>query len=279
MAPISARPGPSRFDLAEAVPGPSTEHLGALAKQNGIVIVASLFERRAAGLYHNAAVVTGTRWQPVRAVSQDAYPRRPGYYESSAPGDLGSPRSTPRWDASAYSSAGISGIRRPPPDGTGRCSRSCCARHCRRWDMRDDDAEALTPAQAWLTVQRGHAVANGIPASVAIASVSRRHRMPSMAASGYSSSFACSPGAEWIDRRDSTDLIVDINLARSEDVRRMAVSGTAVSTPMATSQKRVWAAGIPLDAATVAAWLPFPHHQVSSQPGTAFSGSSPRSWK
>ena len=217
---------PSRFDLAEAIPGPSTEHLGALAKQNGIVIVASLFERRAAGLYHNTAVVLERDGSLCGRYRKMHIPDDPGYYEKFyfTPGDLGfAPIDTSLgrlgvlvcWDqwypeaARLMALAGAQILLYPTAIG---------------WDMRDDDAERSRQREAWLTVQRGHAVANGIP----VLSCNRVGFEPAPdAVDGgirfWGSSFACGPQGEWIARAGETaqTLIVDIDLARSEDVRRM----------------------------------------------------------
>ena len=217
---------PSRFDLAEAIPGPSTEHLGALAKQNGIVIVASLFERRAAGLYHNTAVVLERDGSLCGRYRKMHIPDDPGYYEKFyfTPGDLGfTPIDTSLgrlgvlvcWDqwypeaARLMALAGAQILLYPTAIG---------------WDMSDNDAERSRQREAWLTVQRGHAVANGIP----VLSCNRVgfEPAPDDVDGGirfWGSSFACGPQGEWIAQAGETaqTLIVDIDLARSEEVRRM----------------------------------------------------------
>ena len=218
---------PSQFDLAEAVPGPSTQHLGALAKQNGIVIVASLFERRAAGLYHNTAVVLERDGSLCGRYRKMHIPDDPGYYEKFyfTPGDLGfTPIDTSLgrlgvlvcWDqwypeaARLMALAGAQMLLYPTAIG---------------WDMSDEAAERSRQREAWLTVQRGHAIANGIP----VLSCNRVGFEPAPDATDdsgirfWGNSFACGPQGEWIAQAGevSQTLIVDIDLARSEDVRRM----------------------------------------------------------
>jgi N-carbamoylputrescine amidase len=103
------------FDLAEPIPGESTEVIGKIAKETGTVVVASLFERRAAGLYHNTAAVLNADGALLGLYRKMHIPDDPLYYEKFyfTPGDLGFRTSTPRTGASACWSAGTSGIPRP----------------------------------------------------------------------------------------------------------------------------------------------------------------------
>ena len=153
------------FDLAEAIPGPSTERLGALAAELRIVLVSSLFERRAAGLYHNTAVVFERDGCIAGRYRKMHIPDDPGFYEKFyfTPGDLGfTPIDTSVgrlgvlicWDqwfpeaARLMAMAGAELLIYPTAIG---------------WDPRDDRDEQLRQRGAWETIQRAHAVANGLP--------------------------------------------------------------------------------------------------------------------
>jgi hypothetical protein len=110
------------FDRAESIPGPTTERLGAAARRHGLVIVASIFERRAAGLYHNTAVVIEADGSIAGIYRKMHIPDDPAFWRSSTspPAIWASIRSTPRSAGSACWCAGTSGIRKPPADGAGR---------------------------------------------------------------------------------------------------------------------------------------------------------------
>jgi len=153
------------FDLAEPIPGPASDDLAALAKQLDLVIVGSLFERRAAGLYHNTAVVLERDGTLAGRYRKMHIPDDPGYYEKFyfTPGDLGfQPIQTSVgklgvmvcWDqwypeaARLMALAGADLLLYPTAIG---------------WDPNDDEAEQQRQLDAWQTVQRAHAVANGIP--------------------------------------------------------------------------------------------------------------------
>ena len=153
------------FDLAEPIPGPSTEALGAVARELGVVIVGSLFERRASGLYHNTAVVLDADGALAGRYRKMHIPDDPGFYEKFyfTPGDLGfRPIDTSLgrigvlvcWDqwypeaARLMALAGAELLVYPTAVG---------------WDPRDTEAEQARQRDAWLTVQRAHAVANGLP--------------------------------------------------------------------------------------------------------------------
>ena len=216
----------SQFDLAEQVPGPSTERLAGIARRHAVVIVGSLFERRAPGLYHNTAVVIERDGRLLGRYRKMHIPDDPGFYEKFyfTPGDLGF---TPIdcslgrlgvlvcWDqwypeaARLMALAGAELLLYPTAIG---------------WDMRDSEAVRERQRDAWLTIQRAHAVANGIP-------VLSCNRVGHEAAPGrddpgirfWGGSFACGPQGEWLARADDQPhtLLADIDLARSEDVRRI----------------------------------------------------------
>ncbi len=213
------------FDLAEPIPGPSTERLGALARQHRVVIVASLFERRAAGLYHNTAVVLEADGRLVGRYRKMHIPDDPGYYEKFyfTPGDLGfTPLDTSVgrlgvlvcWDqwypeaARLMALAGAEILLYPTAIG---------------WDMSDSAEERERQREAWLTVQRGHAVANGLP----LLACNRVGDEPAPGGGAairfWGSSFACGPQGEWLARAgaEAEILRVDLDLARSEQVRRI----------------------------------------------------------
>ncbi|MBI5485671.1 MAG: carbon-nitrogen hydrolase [Deltaproteobacteria bacterium] len=218
---------PALFDLAETIPGPSTKTLGELARELGVVIVASLFERRAAGLYHNTAVVLETDGTIAGKYRKMHIPDDPGFYEKFyfTPGDLGfTPIRTSVgnlgvlvcWDqwypeaARLMALAGADILIYPTAIG---------------WDPADTPEEQARQLEAWITVQRGHAVANGLP----LISVNRTGFETSARKSGegiqfWGNSFAAGPQGEFLAQA-STDaeqiLLVDIDLARSENVRRI----------------------------------------------------------
>ncbi len=156
---------PDHFNLAETIPGPTTQQFSAMARDNAVVLVTSLFERRAPGLYHNTAVVFDTDGRSAGIYRKMHIPDDPGYYEKFyfAPGDLGfNPIATSVgnlgvlvcWDqwfpeaARMMALAGADLLIYPTAIG---------------YDPADSPTEQQRQKDAWLTVQRGHAVANGIP--------------------------------------------------------------------------------------------------------------------
>ncbi|MBR6043073.1 MAG: carbon-nitrogen hydrolase [Paludibacteraceae bacterium] len=215
------------FDQAEPIPGPSTEMFGAVARELGIVLVLSLFERRAAGLYHNTAVVIEKDGSIAGTYRKMHIPDDPAYYEKFyfTPGDLGfQPIDTSVgrlgvlvcWDqwypeaARLMALAGAEILIYPTAIG---------------WETSDTDAEKTRQRDAWQTVQRGHAVANGIY----VVTVNRTgyEADPSGVTGGipfWGTSFVAGPQGE-ILAQASTDkaenLVVDIDLAHAEDVRRI----------------------------------------------------------
>ncbi|NZA28026.1 carbon-nitrogen hydrolase [Luteimonas sp. SJ-92] len=213
------------FDLAEPIPGPSTERLSTLAREHGVVLVASLFERRAAGLYHNTAVVFEADGTIAGRYRKMHIPDDPGFYEKFyfTPGDLGfTPVDTSVgrlgvlvcWDqwypegARLMALAGAELLLYPTAIG---------------WDPGDDDAEKQRQRDAWILSHRGHAVANGLP----VLSCNRVGHEPSpLGAAGidfWGNSHVLGPQGEFIAEAggDPEVLLADVDLARSEHVRRI----------------------------------------------------------
>jgi N-carbamoylputrescine amidase len=214
------------FNLAEPIPGPSSERLGKLASELGIVLVASLFERRAPGLYHNTAVVFERDGRIAGTYRKMHIPDDPGYYEKFyfTPGDLGfTPVQTSVgklgvlvcWDqwypegARLMALAGAQLLLYPTAIG---------------WNPADAKDEQARQRDAWVTIQRSHAVANGLP--VVVANRTGFEPDPSGQTKGsqfWGHSFVCGPQGELLATA-STDqpevLVVDLDLARSENVRR-----------------------------------------------------------
>ncbi len=212
---------PANFDLAETIPGPSTETFGALAKELGVVIVTSLFEKRAPGLYHNTAVVLEADGTIAGKYRKMHIPDDPGYYEKFyfTPGDLGfTPIETSVgklgvlvcWDqwypeaARLMAMAGADLLIYPTAIG---------------WDPADEATEQARQREAWITIQRSHAVANGIP----VLSVNRTGTEPG-GALFWGSSFAAGCQGELLAQAPAdseTELLVELDFQRSETVRRM----------------------------------------------------------
>ncbi len=215
------------FDLAETIPGPSTETFGAIARELGVVIVTSLFERRAPGVYHNTAVVLDKDGAIAGRHRKMHIPDDPAYYEKFyfTPGDLGFepiPTSVGKlgvlvcWDqwypeaARLMALAGADLLIYPTAIG---------------WDPNDSKDEQARQLDAWVTVQRGHAIANGLP----LVSVNRVGFEPSPDRPGngqlfWGNSFAAGPQGELLVRGESGReevLVAEIDMKRSEDVRRI----------------------------------------------------------
>lgn len=217
----------AQFDRAESIPGPTTTLLGDLARELDIVLVASLFERRAAGLYHNTAVVFETDGTIAGTYRKMHIPDDPGFYEKFyfTPGDLGfSPIRTSLgnlgvlvcWDqwypeaARLMALAGADLLIYPTAIG---------------WDPNDSVEEQQRQTMAWETVQRGHAVANGLP--VLVINRVGFEPSPDPAASGirfWGNSFVAGPQGEILAHASSDReeiLSLELDLARSEQVRRI----------------------------------------------------------
>ncbi len=213
------------FDLAEPIPGPSTEFYGRIAKENNVVLVTSLFERRAPGLYHNTAVVFEKDGSIAGKYRKMHIPDDPAYYEKFyfTPGDLGfHPIKT---------SVGILGVQvcwdQWYPEGARlmalQGAELLIYPTAIGWESSDTDEEKARQLGAWQTVQRGHAVANGLP----VIAVNRCgwEPDPSGQTNGitfWGHSFAAGPQGEILAEANTeqTLLIVDIDMQRSENVRR-----------------------------------------------------------
>jgi N-carbamoylputrescine amidase len=215
------------FDRAEPIPGPSTGLLGSLARELGIVLVSSLFERRAPGLCHNTAVVFEQDGNIAGRYRKMHIPDDPAYYEKFyfTPGDLGfTPIKTSVgclgvlvcWDqwypeaARLMALAGADLLLYPTAIG---------------WDPRDDDEEKQHQRGAWTTIQRAHAIANGVP--VMVANRIGHEAAPANTGPGiefWGHSFVCGPQGELLKTasNDTAEvLVVDLDLERSEAVRRI----------------------------------------------------------
>lgn len=213
------------FDLAEPIPGPSTEFYGVLAKECEIVLVTSLFEKRAAGLYHNTAVVFEKDGSIAGKYRKMHIPDDPAYYEKFyfTPGDLGfHPIKT---------SVGMLGVQvcwdQWYPEGARlmalQGAELLIYPTAIGWESSDTEGEKTRQLGAWQTVQRGHAVANGLP----VIAVNRCgwEEDPSGQTNGISfwgHSFVAGPQGEFLAEAGTNPelLIVDIDLKRSENVRR-----------------------------------------------------------
>jgi N-carbamoylputrescine amidase len=214
------------FDRAESIPGDSSERIGRLAEELQLVVVASIFERRAAGIYHNTAVVFDRSSKIAGVYRKMHIPDDPAYYEKFyfTPGDLGfDPIETSIgklgvlvcWDqwypeaARLMALAGAEILLYPTAIG---------------WDPSDTQAEKDRQREAWITVQRGHAVANGVP----LAACNRAGFEPApdggRGIQFWGSSFVAGPQGEILAQANDDGrelLIAEIDMARSEDVRRI----------------------------------------------------------
>lgn len=213
------------FDLAERLPGPTTDALGAVARETGTVVVVPVFERRAAGVYHNSLAVIDADGAPAGIYRKMHIPDDPSYYEKFyfAPGDLGFRAFDTRagrigamicWDqwypegARLSALAGASVLFYPTAIG---------------WHPHEKEAHGQRQRDAWITVQRGHAIANG----VYVAAVNRVGlEVPGSGGAGiefWGSSFLCDPQGAMLAEGSSDReeiLVAEVDLARIEDVRR-----------------------------------------------------------
>ncbi len=214
------------FDQAETIPGPSTDRFGRLAEELQLVIVLSLFEKRAAGLYHNTAVVLEADGTIAGMYRKMHIPDDPAYYEKFyfTPGDLGfHPIDTSVgrlgvlvcWDqwypeaARLMAMAGTDLLIYPTAIG---------------WESSDDSGEQQRQRDAWITVQRGHAVANGLP----VIAVNRTgyESDPSGQTGGirfWGNSFVCGPQGEMLWQAgadEEVEQFIEIDKQRTENVRR-----------------------------------------------------------
>ncbi len=216
----------TRFDQAEPIPGPSTETFGALAAELGVVVVLSLFERRAPGLYHNTAVVLERDGSIAGKYRKMHIPDDPAYYEKFyfTPGDLGfEPIDTSVgrlgvlvcWDQWYPEAARLMAMRGAEiliyPTAIG-------------WESSDPDEEKRRQLDAWRTVQRGHAVANGLP----VVTVNRVGHEPDPSGQTrgilfWGNSFVAGPQGELLAELPNdaeATRVVEIDRGRSEQVRR-----------------------------------------------------------
>ena len=214
------------FDLAEPVPGAATEFYGEVARRCGVVLVTSLFERRAAGLYHNTAVVLERDGSIAGKYRKMHIPDDPAYYEKFyfTPGDLGfEPIETSVgrlgvlvcWDQWYPEAARLMAMRGAEvliyPTAIG-------------WESSDTEAEKKRQLDAWMTVQRGHAVANGLP----VITVNRTGHEPDPSGQTrgiqfWGNSFVAGPQGELLTvlpDNEETVRVVEIDKARCENVRR-----------------------------------------------------------
>lgn len=215
-----------KFNLAEPIPGPSTDFFGKIAKECKVVIVTSLFEKRAAGLYHNTAVVIERDGTIAGKYRKMHIPDDPAYYEKFyfTPGDLGfHPIDTSVgrlgvlvcWDQWYPEAARLMALQGAEmliyPTAIG-------------YESSDTPEEQERQREAWTTVQRGHAVANGLP----VITVNRvgYEPDPSHQTNGiqfWGSSFVAGPQGEFLfraDNKEECEQIVELDLSRCEQVRR-----------------------------------------------------------
>ena len=216
----------NNFDLAEPIPGPSTDFYGELARKLGIVLVTSLFEKRAAGLYHNTAVVIEKDGTIAGKYRKMHIPDDPAYYEKFyfTPGDIGFhtiDTSVGRlgvlvcWDQWYPEAARLMALQGAEmliyPTAIG-------------YESSDTEAEQQRQREAWTTVMRGHAVANGLPV-IAVNRVGHESD-PSEQTGGiqfWGSSFVAGPQGELLYRASDNEeesIILNIDLDHSEQVRR-----------------------------------------------------------
>mgnify|MGYP001147182612 CR=1 FL=1 len=214
------------FDLAEPIPGPATDFYAEIARKNQVVLVTSLFEKRAAGLYHNTAVIFEKDGSIAGKYRKMHIPDDPAYYEKFyfTPGDLGfNPISTSVgklgllvcWDqwypeaARLMALAGAEILIYPTAIG---------------WESSDTADEKQRQLDAWITVQRGHAIANGLP----LIAVNRTGHEPDPSGQTngiqfWGNSFVCGPQGEFLHQAaaGAEEIIISaIDLARGEQVRR-----------------------------------------------------------
>ena len=214
------------FDLAEPIPGPSTDFYGQIARQHGIVLVTSLFERRAAGLYHNTVVVFERDGSIAGKYRKMHIPDDPAYYEKFyfTPGDMGfHPIDTSVgrlgvqvcWDQWYPEGARLMALQGAElliyPTAIG-------------YESSDTPDEQERQREAWTTVQRGHAVANGLP----VIAVNRTGHEPDPSGqtngiSFWGSSFVAGPQGELLycaPKDEAVNAVIEVDMQRSENVRR-----------------------------------------------------------
>lgn len=217
---------PDRFDLAEPIPGNTCDYYSKLAAECGIVLVTSLFEKRAPGLYHNTAVVFENSGDIAGKYRKMHIPDDPAYYEKFyfTPGDIGfEPINTSIgrlgvmvcWDQWYPEAARIMALKGAEiliyPTAIG-------------WDNHDTPEEQQRQTQAWVTIQRSHAVANGIPV-VSVNRVGWESTYPDSieGIQFWGNSFIAGPQGELLvhaGNKDNETIVTEVDLDRSEKVRR-----------------------------------------------------------
>ena len=216
------------FDQAETIPGPSTEFYGNLAKQHGVVIVTSLFERRSTGLYHNTAVVLEKDGTIAGKYRKMHIPDDPGYYEKFyfTPGDLGfHPIQTSIgklgvlvcWDQWYPEAARLMALQGAELQGAELLIYPTAI----GYDPHDTKEEQERQRMAWQTVQRGHAVANGLP----VVTVNRvgSENSENSEIPFWGTSFVAGPQGELLYEAPTdqeVETVVEVDMQRSEQVRR-----------------------------------------------------------
>lgn len=217
---------PDNFDLAETIPGPSTEFFGKIAQQHGIVLVTSLFEKRAPGLYHNTAIVFEKDGSIAGKYRKMHIPEDPAYYEKFyfTPGDLGF--------HPIHTSVGILGVQicwdQWYPEGARlmalQGAEILIYPTAIGWESSDTEDEKFRQLNAWILSQRGHAIANGIPV-VAVNRIGHEED-PSHQTNGinfWGNSFVAGPQGELLaqaSNKEAENLVIELDLKRSENVRR-----------------------------------------------------------
>lgn len=213
----------ANFDLATEIPGEATSFYSKAAAEHNVVLVTSLFEKRASGLYHNTSVVFEKDGSIAGKYRKMHIPDDPGFYEKFyfTPGDLGfEPINTSVgrlgvlicWDQWYPEAARLMAMKGADvliyPTAIG-------------WDPSDPEDEKLRHLDAWITVQRGHAVANGLP----VISVNRvgAERKDDSRIDFWGNSFVCGPQGEFLYQASDKEEIsvIDIDVNRTEDVRRI----------------------------------------------------------
>ncbi len=215
---------PQYFTLAETIPGPSSDKLAQVAKELKVVIVASLFEKRAAGIFHNTAIVLEKDGTLLGKYRKMHIPDDPGYYEKFyfTPGDLGfEPIKTSLgnlgvlvcWDQWFPEAARLMALKGAQiliyPTAIG-------------WDLTDDEKEQQRQLQAWVTIQRSHAIANG----VFVASCNRTgvEHGQSQSIQFWGNSFICDPQGDILQQASASEgkiLLQQIDLERMDTVRQI----------------------------------------------------------
>jgi N-carbamoylputrescine amidase len=218
------REDPAVFDLAERVPGPTTKALGRAAQDNGVAVIAPVFERRAPGLYHNSAAIIDADGKLAGLYRKMHIPDDPAYYEKFyfTPGDLG----FPAFDTAAGRVATLICWDQWYPEGARLAALAGASvlfyPTAIGWHPHEKDEHGAAQRDAWRTVQRGHAIANGLY----VAAVNRVGLEPFEGSAGlefWGTSFVADPQGVVIAEA-STDreevLVAEIDPARIEDVRR-----------------------------------------------------------